>query len=121
MTLFTVLVAYMLCEFLLKKVISRLNTVICLQTVISLICLIIGYICMLKGVSVKGVDKTLSVYILIQIGRMIHYYFVMDKIKKVFCGNTIMIFAGFIILLCGYKRGYISIVSNDIKIRYFLS
>lgn len=114
MTLFTVLIAYMLCEFLLKKVLPKIN-VIYLQTVVSLLCLAIGYICMLKGLSIKGLDKTFSVYILIHFGRIMRYYSVMDKIRNIDYENSIMILAGLVVLLCGYHKGYIAVVSNDIE------
>lgn len=115
MTLFTVLIAYIVCEFLLKKSFSKTSTVICMQTVISVIFLVFGYICMLNDITVKSFDKTLSVYILIHIGRVLRHFSGMERLKKVFWGNFAMLIVGIIVLLCGYQRGYISIASNDIE------
>lgn len=115
MTLFTVVVGYMICEFILRKISSKTSAVIWSQTVISVVFLIFGYLCMLNDISLKGLDKTFSVYILIHIGRVLKHFSVMEKLKEVFWGNAVMLIAGAFVLVCGYHRGYISIVSNDIE------
>lgn len=117
MTLFSVLIAYMVCEYLLRKFPKTRLILLGGQTVISLAFLAIGYICQINSISLKGFDKTFSVYILIHIGRMLKQFGVMEKLKDIFHGNgnIVMLLLGFVVLLCGYHRGYISIGSNNIE------
>ena len=117
MTLFSVLIAYMVCEYLLRKIFKTRLILLCGQTMISLAFLVIGYICQINNISLKGFDKTFSVYILIHIGRILKQFGVMERLRDLFCGNgnIIMLLFGFVVLLCGYQRGYISIGSNHIE------
>lgn len=84
-TLFFVLIIYSTIEFLLRKVINNKNMVFCIQGIISLLLLTLGYYYSIYNKKLPyDVEKVFLVYCLIFIGQVIRKYDVTSiLIKKV--------------------------------------
>lgn len=69
--LFKLVVIYCFIDFLVKKISMDKHVVVIIQSVISIIFLIVGYLFHLKGIRFLSLDKVFSYYILFHVGYVI--------------------------------------------------
>ena len=116
-TLLLVLIGYNIAQFIAEKI-SRKHAFL-LQSIVAVLLLMMGYYCHLAGRSFWGLNRVFSVYILIHLGVVFRKYDLKRFFVKYWKCN-IAVVVSFLILLAGYGRGYISLVSNDIENPIFL-
>lgn len=117
-TMFLVLIGYTLAEFFVRRVTTDENIQKIIQTVISMVLLLIGYWCQNTNHSLKGLDRVCSVYILIHIGVLLNHYSLMQK-ARLYCNQWIILFIALSILLIGYQNGCIALSENNIENPFF--
>lgn len=111
-TLFLLVVGYMIIDFVLRKVIKKMQTVILIQGLISITFLLMGYAFYLTGKSIYGLNRFFSLYCLIYIGQMLRGILpvIFKRIQ-----SWIIAVVGFVILLIACPFGYIDLSGNNIE------
>lgn len=113
--LFLVLVLYNLIGYLLKKISKKDSVYLILQGVVSALFLGLGYFFFLSNKEFFGISRCLSVYCLIYIGYIMKNSQLMNKLCCSKLKIVVSIIVSAVILLLGYRIGYISIDSNTIE------
>lgn len=115
--LFIVSVCYLIVDYLVKKVLK--NHVLFFQTLVSLILLLFGYLCFLKGISAKGIAQAASFYCLYHSGRLL--YLIKERYADWSWRSYLMILGvSFILLLFLNSMGSIALNRNSYENPFFL-
>jgi fucose 4-O-acetylase-like acetyltransferase len=117
-TLMEISVTYGIIDFVLKRI-FHVERVLIVQTVISVVFLILGYGCFLSGHSFLGGGRVLSYYILFHGGYLLKLYNFSGKERKRYVHIMIFIFSYCILLICN-KFGAISLIANSYENPVFL-
>lgn len=117
-TLLQITVLYAVIDFILRRMLKREQVMIA-QGIVSLVFLLIGYWCSLKGIFVFGIVRTFSFYCLYYLGFVFKKY-----IERHFGDSAIkaaLVMAGsFLLLLICNPLGEIALGENDLKDPLFL-
>lgn len=73
---------------------------------------IIGWLCMLTGHALRGMDRVFTVYPLIEIGHFFREYNIMNRLKGF--QKVLTVLLSLIVLTIGYQFGNIALVNNEI-------
>jgi fucose 4-O-acetylase-like acetyltransferase len=108
--LFLLLLTYAIFDFVIKKISYIKAHPLITHSVLSVIMLVCGFVCYLKGIRLYDFDKVLSFYILFHIGRIIKekIHFNMSHIKRV----LVMVFSTLVICVCR-QFGDINLGANE--------
>ena len=112
-TLMEISLAYGFIDFILKQLLQKKHK-LTIQTIISIILLILGYICSLKNYSFYGVNRVLSCYILFHGGFLLREFKVYGNERKVYV-HFLAGLLSFIILYVCNGIGAVSVASNSYK------
>lgn len=110
-TLFNVIILFAVLDYIFRKTIG--NSCI-MQGILSLIFLMIGYLCGKQNIYIYGLARTMSVYSLIYIGVIIKKFTLM-KILENKVVKEIFLFGSCIMIIIGKNIGTISVVGNRFK------
>ena len=112
-TLFLVLVIYAMAEYFIIHVTKNPGKRVLLQTLLSIILLTFGWVCDLCNISLGGLNRVFSVFILVHMGFLMKQYEILNSIFDK-CNSILVLVCSIIILCLGYKYGTIGIVDNNI-------
>lgn len=121
--LLIVLIAYAIVDYIIKKFFKfkKNSKRICIQFLVAISCLMVGYLCHKFGNNLRGLARVFSIYPLIFIGDSIRYFQIMECFfgKTTQTKNIFRIFvitgAAVIVLLVAYPRGHISLDGNNVE------
>lgn len=106
-TLFFISIGYCICDFFIKKIFKRKN--IFIQTIISVIFLLLGYYLHINNIPFFGLDKILSYYILFFMGHIISIYTKKINLNKNKIYYVIIMIFSLSLLLISRHFGHISL------------
>ena len=99
-SLFMVSVAYVICDFIIKRISKKREIQLILQAVVSMVLLFLGYFCYLIEFKTLGIDRMLSYYWLFFAGMLFKELELPQKLMSAYRGLKVAgCFAG--IVICG--------------------
>ncbi len=106
-SLFMVSVAYVVCDFVIKRIAKERNVQLILQAVVSVVTLILGFICYLIEFKTLGIDRMLSYYWLFYVGMLFKETEIHKKIMESHRGLKVM-GCFMVLVICGmFGRVYL--------------
>lgn len=115
--LFMVSVCYLVGDYIAKKISKK--HVLVIQLIVSLLMLVFGYLCSIRGVTGKGIAQTASFYILYFIGHLFAIY--KNKCTDIHWKKWLILLLGsFIGLIFLNHYGSIDLAGNSYENPFFL-
>lgn len=117
-TLFEISIAYCLIDFFINLWFKKQHRNL-LQGCVAVVFVLLGYLCSIYDISLFGIDRILSFYILFYFGNMISHFQLSDR-PRTTAGHGIFLLVSFIILLILNELGTIRIDINRYENPLFL-